>query len=379
MSPTKAVRDTGRIGITLVTGFLGSGKSTLIRRILTEQHNLRIVVIENEFADNAIVEKAIVTQGLGSNSVQEFIELPNGCICCAAQDDLTDALMRLVDKKMGAFDHILVEASGLADPAPVAASLWVDDFEDSPLRLDAVVTIADAANIERYLNGDVDEATTTIAEKQLAVADIVLLNKIDMLQTNAASHPDHSPTSSSAEAERISRLVGKYGSARRVIPTIHCAFDLSEMLDVRAYESEVAERSLIHHLPMKFSAAGHSHGANVNTVSLTFRDDIFNGRMLDRALGQLLWEELEPVGKEGTPVEIWRLKALVRVEHEHRKRIYQGVHTLFDQSESSVDANHDGGVSRFVFIGRGLLDEQIKEIIGQAVASSPQNGDEGNG
>ncbi|PXF49392.1 COBW domain-containing protein 1 [Gracilariopsis chorda] len=346
-----------RVGITLVTGLLGAGKSTLIRRILTENHTLRIVVIENEFADNAAVEEAIVTQGVGIDALEGFIELPNGCICCAAQDDLTDALQRLLDKKRGAFDHVLIEASGVADPGPVISSFWVDEGQDSDLYLDAVVAVVDCVNLQRMVD---DDGTRSVAGKQMAIADVVLLNKIDLLQDEATRNEGHSE-----EIKELIRVIREQGCKAQIVPTSRCNVELHKLFNIHAYESEATLRDVIESDGDGQSHAGHE---SMSTTTVTFEKRSFDAVKLDRVVGSLLWES-ERNDEEGEGVmEIWRMKALVVIADEAKKWIYQSVHTLFDSTESSVEnATDDVARSTFIFIGRQLRAPYLRETLQQAV------------
>jgi G3E family GTPase len=166
--------------VTILSGFLGSGKTTLIQYILKNpNHGKRIAVIENEFGEGLAVESLIARDGVdpNSDSLQEFIELPNGCICCTVKDSLVETLETLVDRKKD-LDYILIEASGMANPGPIASVFWLDEALESRLQLDGIVTLVDANNILEQL------ATTEEAAQQIAYSDRLLINKIDTLPQN---------------------------------------------------------------------------------------------------------------------------------------------------------------------------------------------------
>lgn len=370
------------VGITLISGFLGSGKSTLIRRILTENHGLRIVVVENEFGSTTAIEQAIVTQG-GKDSLEEFIELPNGCICCQAQGDLVDSLTRLVDRKRGRFDHILVEASGLADPRPVAASFWVDAVADASLRLDSVVSVVDASRLGT--GGDLQNST--LAKKQVAVADIVLLNKMDLI-TKSQEEENGSETNSEKEME-LTEMLRQNGCVARVIPTVKCDVDIKDLLNIRAYNSDAAIMELRTDVtPEKFKHHVHmnsvdSHDGDENndkllaTFTITFQDIKFDSLLMDRVLGHLLWDQLDDIDPGGVvedgnedekQQQIWRMKSLVVMHEEKFKWIYQSVHTLFDDMVSSVSSSD--GISQFLFIGQNMDKQTISDCLKQAATNS---------
>lgn len=168
--------------VTILSGFLGSGKTTLIQYILkSPDHGKRIAVIENEFGDGLDVESLIARDGMDdkSNSLQDLIELPNGCICCTVKDSLVSTLENLLTKRQD-LDYILIEASGMANPGPIASVFWLDDALESRLKLDGIVTLVDAHHILEQLS------VTEEASQQIAYADRLLVNKMDLLKTEDA-------------------------------------------------------------------------------------------------------------------------------------------------------------------------------------------------
>lgn len=202
------------VPVTILTGFLGSGKSTLVRHILTSSsHQKRIAVIENEFGDGDIndvqrmgmtmnndastlsVENMIIKDGTDGSSLTDYIELPNGCVCCTVKDSLVETLEALLIKRSD-LDYIIIEASGMADPGPVASIFWLDEALNSRLRLDGIVACVDAKNIAFQLESTSSAASSrgTMTEegeqggggdeaaRQLAFADRIIVNKIDLLQ-----------------------------------------------------------------------------------------------------------------------------------------------------------------------------------------------------
>ena len=168
-------------GVTVVTGFLGAGKTTLVNYVLNADHGYRVAVILNDFGAELGVEKMLVQDKPdGDNAVEEWVELNNGCVCCTVKGSLVQTIDNLLEKRASTgrkFDFILLETTGLADPGPVAQELWVDDeiLEDDGAVLDAVVTLVDASNIERQLSEGKE------ASLQIAYADTVVLNKCDLV------------------------------------------------------------------------------------------------------------------------------------------------------------------------------------------------------
>jgi hypothetical protein len=162
--------------VTVITGFLGSGKSTLLAHVLHERHGHRIAVIQNELASgNSLAEQVSLISETGER-FDEWVELPNGCLCCSVRDKLTVALEALMERR-GQFDHILIETTGVADPGALASTFWLDDALESRLMLDGIVTLVDAANVLRHVSASAPLAAPNEVVQQIAYADHILLNK----------------------------------------------------------------------------------------------------------------------------------------------------------------------------------------------------------
>eukprot|EP00993_Chasmostoma_nieuportense_P001981 NODE_2814_length_1084_cov_30.306165_g2684_i0.p1 GENE.NODE_2814_length_1084_cov_30.306165_g2684_i0~~NODE_2814_length_1084_cov_30.306165_g2684_i0.p1 ORF type:complete len:334 (-),score=63.05 NODE_2814_length_1084_cov_30.306165_g2684_i0:24-1025(-) len=176
-----------KVPLSILTGFLGSGKTTLLNRILTQNHHRRIAVIMNEFSvGGGQIEKelTIATQG---KAVEDWVEMPNGCLCCSAKGRAVQVIETLLATRSN-IDHILLETSGLADPGPILADFWVDEALESPVVLDGVITVVDAKNIRSYLHGsqaNEEGGGYHEASQQIAHADKLLLNKIDLVAPEA--------------------------------------------------------------------------------------------------------------------------------------------------------------------------------------------------
>jgi len=207
------MRTTDRIPVTVLTGFLGSGKTTLLNRILSEQHGKRIAVIENEFGEVGVDHQLVI------GAEEEIFETNNGCICCTVRGDLLRILGQLL-KRRDRFDHIIVETTGMADPGPVAQTFFLDDAFKHQFTLDAIVTLVDARHMERHLDEMKEPG------EQVAFADVILLNKTDLVDETTL--------------ERVERRVRAINATARVFRTRNADIPIDAVLGVGAFDLQRA-------------------------------------------------------------------------------------------------------------------------------------------
>lgn len=308
-----------RVPVTVITGFLGAGKTTLVNRILTEQHGRRIAVIENEFGEVGIDDALVL------DAEEEIFEMNNGCICCTVRGDLIrilGALMRRRDR----FDHILIETTGLADPAPVAQTFFVDDEIRGQLRLDAIVTVVDAAHVLDHLDEIKPDDVENEAVEQVAFADRMILNKVDLVS-----------------AERLaaveSRLRG-INSGADIVPAQNAKVELDRILDVGAFDLQ----RVLTDDPAFLDEQDHQHDQTVTSVGIELDGEV-NVEKLNSWLGELL-------ATKG--IDIFRSKGILALADQARQYVFQGVHMLFDGTEGRPWRDGEARTNRLVFIGRHL-------------------------
>ncbi|KAI9354562.1 CobW/HypB/UreG, nucleotide-binding domain-containing protein [Zopfochytrium polystomum] len=350
------------VPVTIVTGFLGSGKTTLVTRLLTENHGKRIAVILNEFGDSSGIDKSL-TVSAGGETAEEWLELNNGCLCCETKEAGVKAIENLM-KKRGKFDYILLETTGLADPGPIASMFWLDEAIQSDIYLDGVVTLVDAKYALKQLNETKPDGSLNEAVRQMALADRIVLNKTDLVD---AAHL--------AELESAVRAINAFAPLQR---TSHSNVPIDFLLDIHAFDEWTRDRFLpappttgadtCNESPSSTACSDPSHDhaydhahshqdrvssvhkidESVRTVMLPVLSPV-NKKSFEAWLQSILWEKSvpSPAGSEPTAsIEVLRLKALV--ECDGRRTVVQGVQELYDFHEAGPWAESEG---KLVLIG----------------------------
>jgi len=314
-----------RVPVTVVTGFLGSGKTTLVNYILSAQHGKRIAVIENEFGEIGIDDALVI------NAEEEIFEMNNGCICCTVRGDLIRILGTLM-KRRDKFDYILVETTGLADPAPVAQTFLVDDEVRSQLRLDAIVTVVDAKHLALHLFEEKEDGIENEALEQLAFADRVLVNKIDLVTED--------------ELTVVEQQIRAVNAAASIVRTKMSEVDLDWVLNAHAFDlSRVLEMD-----PQFLEDTEHLHDQSITSVGID-TEGVVDLVEMNGWLGWLLQEK---------GVDIFRMKGILNVEGFTRRFVFQGVHMLFSGEPDREWGDGEVRRNRMIFIGRNLDREELE-------------------
>ena len=309
-----------KIPVTVLTGYLGAGKTTLLNRILTEKHGRKYAVVINEFGELGVDNDLVV------DSDEEVFEMNNGCVCCTVRGDLIRIVGGLM-KRRDRFDGIIIETTGLANPAPVAQTFFVDEGVRAKARLDAIVTVVDAKHILQRLE-DSQEAAG-----QIAFADVIVLNKTDLVR------PDEL-----AEVERRIRAINRFAVIHR---TERASLPIEQVLDRGAFDlGRVLEQA------PDFLDAGdeHEHNEDVTSVSFEVERPIDPERF--NAWISVLLQEKGP--------DLLRTKGILQYKGEDRRFAFQAVHMIADGGFIGPWREGERRTSKIVFIGRNLNRPQLR-------------------
>jgi len=331
----KIAEKNDKVPVTVLTGFLGSGKTTLLNNILREQHGKRIAVIENEFGEVGI-DDSLIEQGPMATE-ENVIEMNNGCICCTVRGDLIAGLKKILKRSLKnskPLDGVIIETTGLADPAPVAQTFFADDFVQQNMHLDGIVTLVDAAHLIMHLDEEKPEGVENEAVEQVAFADRILLNKCDLVDEPQL-----------VEVERRIRMINEGVKIQR---TTKSQVEMDFILGIKAFD---LDKILEMDDGFLNDDAEHQHDERVSSCGFHVKGEV-NQQKLNEWLGWIL---------KAKGADLFRTKGVLAVQGMKEKFVFQAVHMAFTGSPQKEWQPGEERICKLTFIGKNLNREELEE------------------
>merc|ERR1712070_49348 len=336
-----------RVPVTVLTGFLGSGKTTPLNHILTKEHGKKIAVIENEFGDVGI-DDALLAKNTQMQAEEEIIEMMNGCICCTVRQDLVKVLDKLATRVSSGklkIDAIVIETTGMADHAPVAQTFFVEKKVSEFARLDGIITLVDAKHIEQHLDEEKPEGAENEAVEQVAFADRMIVNKVDLV--------------TEADLERIEARLRGINKFAPIVRSQQSQVSVDQVLNIRGFDVD----KILEMDPEFLTSDGeHMHDNTVSSLSITQPGEVHMS-----LVNEWVSDILKTKG-----ADIYRMKGVLAMSGAPQKFAYQAVHMLFDGKFDEPWEEGEPRENKLVFIGKNLNHEELKSGFAQCL-DSPEN------
>ncbi len=302
--------------VTIISGFLGSGKTTLLNHILRNSNLYKTAIIVNEYGDSGIDGQLVI------DTEDEIVELNNGCICCTVRSDLINAIHNILDSRD--IERIIIETSGLADPAPVIQSFLIDEKLILQTQIDGVITVVDALNIKK-------QTEYNEAKEQISFSDVIVLNKIDLV--------------SSPQVESLKKMLRLYNPLSEIVLSEECKVDYKKILDINAFDL----KNILSIEPDFLDDRDHEHDSSIKFVSIENTElidpDKFNKWMVNLVQDQ---------GKD-----LLRSKGILNLKNESRRYVFHGVHMTMEgrpgKPWGDVERNN-----QLIFIGHNLDEKYLR-------------------
>lgn len=322
-----------KVPVTILTGYLGAGKTTLLNRILTEKHNQKIAVIVNEYGEVGIDNQLVI------DADEEILEMNNGCICCTVRGDLIRILNTLVfsmEQGKVKFNRVLIETTGLADPAPVAQTFFMDKHLSEKFEVDSIVTVVDSKHITKHLDNH-DEA-----QEQIAFCDVIILNKTDLI--------------SSDDLNSLEQRINQMNPTAKRLYAQNCGIDLNEILGIHTFD---VDRKI--EIDPHFLEEHHHHHHDDKVSSIAFREE--KPLDLDKVnhwMSYLVQEKGE---------DLLRYKGVLYIKGMKERIVFQGLHMLFSGRPDRRWKESERKITELVFIGKDLNKEELEKQFKNCIAN----------